>query len=541
MYDIKISNGTILDGTGAPGLRADIAVTGDRIAAIGDLKGEKAVKTIDASGKFVSPGFIDMHTHSDMSLLYDSYASSRIHTGVTTDVIGNCGIGVAPVNEKNKQLLLDYLATRIVGTIPAPLELHWSTFGEYLNYIDKNPPAVNVAPLLAQGAIRIAEMGFSKEAAAPDQIRAMRAEVKKAMEEGAIAMTSGLIYLPGAYTGREELAELCKELRPYGGYYCTHMRNEGDTIFEAIDESIYIAKTAGVPLHISHLKLFGESNFGQTDKIFAVLDKAEEEGLRVTFDCYPYEAGMSSLSALLPSWVFEGGVDKLVERIREPENRLRLRREIEEGIPGWQNPCKASGGFKNVIIASLMLEKNKWYEGKSVEEIAKLQGKDPYDVVFDTLIEENAKVQMVTYMMSGEDVLKIVTHPKTMFGSDSMSLSTEGLLAFGKPHPRAFGTFGRIYSHYVKELGVLTFEEAVKKMTSMPAALLRLRDRGILREGYFADVVVFDPDTIKDRATYTDPKQYTEGIECVIVNGKIALEEGIQTKTLAGRVLRNLK
>ncbi len=539
MLDVKIVNGTIMDGTGAAGYRADLGIEGDKIVAIGDLKDSEAKKVLDAAGKIVCPGFIDFHTHSDLSILYDSFTRSRIHTGITTDVVGNCGIGVAPIREEKKQLLLDYLATRIVGTIPAPLELHWSTMKEYLDYVDQNPPAVNVVPLLAQGAIRIDEMGFSDKPATEEEIKNMRGQVKKAMDEGAFCLTSGLIYLPGAYTSKEELAELCKELDKFGGYYCTHMRDEGDTIDDALDEAIYIAKEGGCPLHVSHLKVMGSQNWGRIDHIFEKLEQAEKDGVETSWDVYPYTAGMTSLTALLPPWVFEGGVKNLVERIKSQDVRERIKKDIDTGLPKWQNMFKMSSGWQDVVIASVMGEENKALEGKSIQQISEEQGKDPFDVVFDTIIAENGKVQIVIEVMSEEDVLKVVKHPKTMIGSDSMDLSTEGLLSVGKPHPRAFGTVGRIFNHYVKEIGALTFEDAIRKMTFLPAKRLGLTDRGILKENCFADVVVFDPETIADKATYGDPKQYTVGIEDVIVNGQIAFENGVQTDVLAGRVIRN--
>ncbi len=538
MLDLKIINGSIIDGTGSKAYQGDIGIKDGKITAIGNLEKEEADKVIDAAGLAVAPGFIDLHTHSDMSIIYDRYARSRIYAGVTTDVIGNCGIGVAPVAEDKKQLLIDYLGTRIVGTIPAPLELHWSTFKEYLDYVDEHNPAINVVPLLAQGAIRIKEMGFSKEPATPEQIERMKQDVIQGFEEGARALTSGLIYMPGAYTPKEELAALSSVIGEYGGYYCTHMRSESDDIFEAIDEAIYIAREAKCPLHISHLKLMGKDNWHQIDKLFGKINAAREEGIEVTFDAYPYTAGMTSLSALLPPWVLEGGIEKLMERIQDEKCKEQIKKDIATGIPGWQNYYAAIGNWKGVIIASVMTEANKWMEGKTLEEVAQAKGMDPYETIYEILMQEKARVQVVTIIMDEEDVAKIIGHPDCMYGSDSMSLSTEGLLSIGKPHARAFGTQGRIFDTYVRKMGLMTTEEAVKKMTSMPAQRLGLTDRGTLKEGYAADIVVFDPETIADNATYANPQQYNTGIFHVVVNGKIALEDGKQTEELAGRVLR---
>ena len=539
MLDIKIINGVIIDGSGKDAYKADLGITGDKITKIGDLSNEDAKTTIDAKGQAVSPGFIDMHTHSDMSLVYDRNASSRIRTGVTTDVIGNCGIGVAPVKEENKQLLLDYLGTRIVGSMPVKLELKWDSYESYIKYMEENPPAVNVAPLLAQGPIRIYEMGFSKEEPTDKELENMVELSDDCMKQGPLGMTSGLVYLPGEYTTQKELVELCKKVAKYDGFYATHMRNEGDEIFEAMDEAIDVARQSGVRLHISHLKCLGYRNFGQTDKLFEKINKAREEGLKVSFDVYPYNAGMTSLSAMLPPWMFEGGVDKMVERLTDEKNRKQIVHDIENGLPGWQYFGGSLRSWDDVTIVSVTQDEDAWMEGMKLTEIAAKWDKDVYNTMFDILYKENGRVQITIVLMDENDVQTILSHPDSMVGSDSMSLATEGLLAKTSTHPRAFGTQAKVLGEFVREKKCFSLEEGVKKLTYNPAQILKIEGRGLLKEGNFADIVIFNPDTIKDMATYKNPKQSPIGIDTVIVNGVVAFEDGKQLEVLPGRFLKN--
>ncbi|MEA4847911.1 MAG: D-aminoacylase [Clostridiaceae bacterium] len=537
MLDLKIINGHLIDGSGDKRYKSDTGIKGDKIVAIGDLKDQESVRTIDAEGLVVSPGFIDMHTHSDLSILYDAHNNSKVYDGVTTEVIGNCGIGVAPVNPEYKQHLIDYLGTRIIGSLPVRLELNWGSFKEYLDYVASHAPSVNVVPLVAQGAIRIAEMGFAKGKGIPAQVKHMQKMVSDAMAEGGVGLSSGLVYLPGAYTDTEELTELSKAIRPYGGFYVTHMRNEGDNIFEALEEAINIAKGADVPLHVSHLKLASRKVMGKTEQLFKKIEDAEKEGVEISFDVYPYSCGMTSLGTLMPPWAFEGGVHKLIERLRDKGMRARIKEDCLKGIPGWQNYGKDVDSWDDIMISTVISDSCKYLEGKTIAEIAAEENKEPYEAIFDLLIKENGRIQIVIKMMNDDDVQKIVGHKGAMYGSDGMSLSTEGLLSFGKPHPRAFGTHGIIFRKYVREMGVLTLEDAVKKMTSMPAWRLKLDRRGLIKEGYFADITIFDPDKVQDKGIYKDPKQYTVGINNVIVNGKIVLDDGRHQEVFPGRVI----
>ena len=537
MLDLKIINGRIIDGSGKIAYVGDVGVSKDKIVAIGDLRDQESVQTIDANGNIVAPGFIDMHTHSDLSVMYDRKANSKLYSGVTTEVIGNCGIGVAPVREENRNLLIDYLGTRLIGSIPVTIELPWTSFREYLECLDKNPPSVNVAPLLGQGVVRIAVMGFAKGMPTASELNDMQQIVNTAMAEGALGLSSGLVYLPGEYSSTAEIGELCKSIAPYQGIYCTHMRTESDGIMGAIDEALRIGELGGVPVHISHLKLLSQNMLGKTDLVLERLARAERSGIEVSYDVYPYTAGLTSLSACMPPWVFEGGVDKMIQRLQDPTVRYRIRKEIAEGLPGWQNFVKSAGGWGKFFVSSVRSEVNKCLEGKFITEIAELQGKDPYDAAFDLLVAENGRVQMNYYAMLEEDVITFLQQPKAMIGSDAMSLSAEGILSFGKPHPRAFGTPTRLLARYVREMKALSFEEAIKKMTSLPAQRLGLKQRGLIKEDYYADIVIVNPETVQDKATYVDSKQYSQGIEAVIVNGQLVLEKGCHKEIYPGRVL----
>ncbi|MBS6952260.1 MAG: D-aminoacylase [Enterocloster asparagiformis] len=539
MLDIKIINGTVFNGVSEEGFRADIGILGEKIVEIGNLVDAPAREIIDAQGKAVCPGFVDVHTHSDMSLIYDHMGSSKVYDGVTTDVIGNCGIGVAPVCEERKKELITYLGTRLIGTIPVRLELPWNTMEEYLDTMDQHHPAINVVPLVSHGAIRINEMGFAKENPTERQLARMREQVRIAMEAGCAGLSSGLMYMPGEYSTVEELGELSRAVAPFDSFYVSHIRNEGDTIFEALDEAIAVAKWGGTALHISHLKLAGSGVWGKTDQVFEKIDKARREGVEVTFDVYPYACGCTSLGTCMPPWTFEGGTSNMLERIKDSGNRSRIIQEIRDGLPKWQNPVKTVGDWNRITFASADTEEGKAaLIGKTIAQVCGEMGCDPYELIFDTLIRENGRVQILPAMMDQDDVDKIVSHPDSMIGSDGMSLSTEGILSTGNPHPRAFGTHGHVLAYYVRERKLLSLGAAIRKMTSMPAHRLRLQERGELKMGYFADITVFDPETVQDMATYVKPKQYTRGIHTVIVNGRIALRDGVQTGEAAGRTLR---
>ncbi|MCI2424773.1 D-aminoacylase [Candidatus Acetothermia bacterium] len=506
------------------------------IKKIGDIK-EGAKRAIDAEGMIVCPGFIDMHSHSDFALLLNPKAESKILQGVTTEVIGNCGASAAPIKDKTIDLLKDY-TNPMLGFLKDCLDWDWRGFGEYLAKLKKGI-AVNVAPLAGQGTIRIAVMGFDKRDPKEKELAEMKELLKAAMEEGAFGLSTGLIYPPGCFSQTEELIELAGVIKDYEGIYFSHIRGESNTLIPALKEAITIGEKAGVSVEISHHKAAGKANWGKVKETLRIIEEARERGLDVTSDQYPYTATSTGLSALLPDWVHEGGVKRLVGRLRDPQTRRRIRKDMEGDRLIYWNPLKATE-WSNIMISAVGTERNRELEGKSIEEIAKLWDKDSFDVLFDLLIEEESNVRMVFFRMSEDDVITVMRHPTTMIGSDGAAISREGPLSKGKPHPRSYGTFPRILGKYVREEKVLTLEDAVRKMTFLPAQKLKLRDRGVLKQEYKADIVVFDPEKVKDRATYTYPHQQPEGILYVLVNGEIAVEEGKYVGKTAGKVLTPL-
>lgn len=533
MFDLIITNGRILDGLGNPWYRGDVGIEDEVIKKIGVVK-EGAKRAIDAEGMIVCPGFIDMHSHSDFALLVNPRAESKILQGVTTEVIGNCGVSAAPIKGETIDLLKDY-TNSMLGCLKDYLDWDWRSFGEYLAKL-REGVVVNVVPLVGQGTIRIAVMGFDKGEPKEKELAEMKQLLKAAMDQGAFGLSTGLIYPPGCFSKTEELIELTGVIKDYEGIYFSHIRGESHTMIAALKEAITIGEKAGVSVGISHHKAAGKENWGKVKETLKIIEEARERGLDVTSDQYPYTAGSTALSALLPDWVHEGGVKRLLERLKDPQTRERIREDIEGDRLNWWNPIKTTE-WGNIMISAVGSEKNREFEGKTIEEIAKLWDRDSYDVLFDLLIEEESNVGMVLFMMSEDDVVTVMRHPTTMIGSDGSALSREGPLSKGKPHPRSYGTFPRILGKYVRDEKVLTLEDAVRKMTSLPAQKLILRDRGMLKEGCKADIVVFDPEKVKDMATYTDPHQQPEGILYVLVNGEIAVEDGKYIGKTAGKVL----
>jgi N-acyl-D-amino-acid deacylase len=525
VYDVIIENGTIVDGSGNPWFYGDIGVKAGKISRIGCLREHRAVERIDGRGLMVCPGFIDIHCHSDGLIFRDPPEQGKVLQGVTTETIGNCGISLAPTSHETLELLKKYTAAFCAGV---PLAWNWHTVGDYLRQVEAVGSITNAAALVGHGTIRIAVMGFDDRKPTGEEMVNMKRLVAEALADGAFGMSSGLIYPPGLFSTTDELVELCKVVAAEGGIYTTHMRGETDMVLDSVKEALEIGRKSGVSVEISHHKTAGRDNWGKSRQTLELVEAARRDGIDVTCDVYPYTAANTMLGALLPPWMHEGGTQVLLTRLKEPENRRRIKRELITSLPGWENYAKASG-WENIYIASS--RKATTYEGKSMQEIADVKHIDPAEAMFDLMIETEGDVLMTFFMMCEDDVSYIMRHPAVMVASDAIPST-------GKPHPRYFGTFPRVLGKYVRKDNVLPLEEGIRKMTSMPAQKLGLRNRGLLKEGMWADITVFDPRQIEDKATYQDPQQYAVGIKYVLVNGKFAVREGKYTGAKSGQVLR---
>ena len=522
MTDIIIRNGRVVDGTGNPWYRADVAITGGRIESVGRVSGA-ATSVIDAQDMCVCPGFIDMHAHPDLTVLYKEVQDYKLRQGITTEVSGNCGFTAAPLNPDTEEGLKRYLT---FITPPAGVSWQWRTFADYLEAVRGSSPSTNLAPLIGHGTVRIAVMGFDQRAPTSDELQRMKALVAEAMDAGAFGISTGLVYVPGTFAETSEIVELAKVAAEYGGIYATHMRNEGDNLLSSIEESIEIGRQARIAVQISHHKAAGHANHGKVKESLALLERTRDEGLDVTADQYPYHASSTTLQAILPPWAQEGGVDHVIRRLQDSETRDRIRSELLTSL----GETRSGAGLDNILVSSVVTEANRRFVGMRITEIAEGRNQDPIDAAFDLLVEESCGVGMVAFAMSEDDVRTVMAHPTTMIGSD-------GLYSPGNPHPRVYGTYPRILGRYVREEGLLSLEDAVRKMTSFPAQKLGLHSKGVLRPGADADVVVFDPKTVMDKATFEHSAQYPEGIEYVLVNGELSVDKGRFTGHTAGRVL----
>lgn len=527
MYDLLLTHAKIIDGTGSPWFYGDLGIKGDTISAIGKLSGALAKQVIDVKGKVVCPGFIDMHTHSDLFVLEKPLIEAKIRQGITTDLLGQDGIAAAPLPS-------EYVETwrkNLSGLDGTPdIEWDWRDVDSYLTKIDKLQPSYNLAFLVPHGNIRMEVMGLANRTATDEEIEKMKEVLRLSLEQGACGLSTGLIYPPCCFADMRELTALCSVIAEYGVPLVIHQRSEGDEIIESMNELIDMMKETGAHLHFSHLKVCGKKNWHKTDDVLATIDKARSEGVEVTFDQYPYTAGSTMLSAILPPWAHDGGTEKLLLRLADQELRNKMKQEMETGYPGWDSMSEWAG-WDGIIITSVVSEENQHLVGKNVIEITALLGKEnPADVALDLILAEKNAVGMIDFVMSDEYVSKIMAHPAGTIGSD-------GLLG-GKPHPRAYGSFPRVLGKYVRQENVLPLHEMIRRLTSQPARIIGFQDRGIVRTGMKADLVVFDEEQVIDTATYTNSRQYPEGIDYVIVNGSIVIDHEITNDTHSGKVLR---
>jgi N-acyl-D-amino-acid deacylase len=518
-YDLIIKNGKVIDGSGNPWIKVDIGVIGDQIVTIGKLSNYKSENIIDAKDFVVSPGFIDIHSHSDISVLVDPKVQSKIRQGVTTEVIGNCGNSAAPMNHDLKEYREKYARNQV----PEDFEFNWESMKDYLGLIELQGSSFNVIALVGHGTIRQNIMGHENRKPTKEELEEMKNMVAQAMKEGAWGMSTGLIYPPSVYGDTDEIIELVKIVAKYNGIYASHIRGEGETLLEAVSEAGEIGLKSGVPVQIAHFKASGKPYWGKTVESLALVRKYRDKAVDLTFDQYPYIASSTGLSALFPHWAHEGGAEKMIERLRNTETRKRMRKELRFDYE-----------WKDIMV--VFTKNSPLFNGKNLEEIASIEGKDPYDSVCDLLIAENNQVPAVMFGINEEDLKRVMKSPYGMVGSDGTAVSPNGVLGRGNPHPRYYGTFPRVLGHYVRE-HVISLQEAIRKMTSAPAQKLGIKDRGLLREGFKADITVFDPLKIKDRATFMNPKQYSSGIPYVIVNGETVIEKGDHTTKLPGNPL----
>jgi len=529
-YDVILRGGTVYDGTGTPGRIADVGIRGDRIAAVGDLAKAQAKTVLDAKGLAVAPGFINMLSWSTDSLIADGRSQGEIRQGVTLEVMGE-GNSMGPLTDDMKRRAVEQM-----GDIR--YDITWTTLAEYLAFLEKKGVSTNVASYIGAATIREHVVGLEDRPATPAELEKMRALVRQEMEAGALGIGSSLIYAPGTYASTEELIELNKAAAPYGGRYISHLRSEGDRFLEAVDELITIARAAGVPAEIYHLKAAGASNWPKMDQAIAKIEAARKGGLRITADMYTYTAGSTGFDACIPPWSRAGGYDALFKRIADPATRARMIAEMRAPAVGWENLCQAAGTPHGLLLVEFKNDTLKPLTGKRLDEVMKIRGKDAENTILDLIAEDRTRVGVVFFLMSEDNVRKQVQLPWVSFGSDASSMAPEGVFLKSSTHPRAYGNFARLLGRYVRDEKLVPLPEAIRRLTSLPAANLGLKDRGTLAVGAFADVVAFDPAAIADKATYEQPHQYAVGMRHVVVNGVPVLRDGEHTGATPGRALK---
>lgn len=529
-YDVVIRNAMIYDGSGVVGVAGGIAIAGDTIAVVGNVDGLRGETDIDAGGFAVAPGFINMLSWATVSLIHDGRSQSDIRQGVTLEVFGE-GWSMGPLNPAMKSEMQESQ-----GDIR--YEVSWTTLGEYLEHLERRGISTNVASFIGATTVRIHELGHVDRPPTPEELKRMKGLVAAAMEEGALGVGSSLIYAPAFYANTDELIELCKTAAEYGGMYITHMRSEGNRLIEAVQEVLTIARSAGIRAEIYHLKAAGSQNWRKMDDVIRMVEEARAGGLKITADMYTYTAGATGLDAAMPPWVQEGGHKEWVRRLRDPAIRNQVAREMSVPTDRWENLYLAAGSAENVLLVGFKTDSLKYLTGRSLAEVAALRGKSPEETAIDLVIQDDSRVETVYFLMSEENIRKQIALPWVSFGSDAESLAPEGAFLKSNPHPRAYGTFARLLGRYVRDEKVIPLEEAVRRLTSLPADNLGLKKRGRLVPGAMADVVLFDPSVVQDHATYADPHKYSTGMIHVFVNGVQVLRNGEHTGATPGRVVR---
>jgi dihydroorotase/N-acyl-D-amino-acid deacylase len=529
-FDLVITNGHIIDGTGSPWYSGDIGIRDGRIAAIGNLSGAARKRTIDAKGKIVAPGFVDMLGQSEATILVDPRLPSKIYQGITTEITGEGG-SAAPLNDA-------IIAADRAGYEHYKINPDWRTFRQYFSRLEKQGMGINLASYVGATQVRRMVLGDADVQPTHQQLEKMKALVRDAMRDGAVGVSTSLMYAPAPYAKTEEIIALASEASKFGGIYATHMRNESDNVLESINEAVRIGREARIPVEIWHFKVAGKANFGRMPELVARVNKARAEGVDVEADTYAYTAWFNSMSAFVPAWAHDGGDAKLIERLKDPTARARIRKDMETPSKDWDNEWDEISGPQDVMISVVQNPALKKFQGKRLTEVAKTLNKDPMDALFDLLIDDKAFTECAVFGMSEPDVALALQQPWVSVDNDSSGTSPEGILGEEHPHPRAYGTFPRILRKYVREEKKLTLEEAIRKFSALPAQRMRLTDRGVLKLGMWADVVVFDPATVRDVATFDDPNRLSEGMEYVLINGVPVIENGKMTGSLPGKVLR---
>ena len=528
-FDVLINNGTVYDGTGGEGQHLDVAIKGDRIAGLGHFKNEKAKTVIDANGLAVAPGFINMLSWSVASLIQDGRSQSEMREGVTTEIMGE-GESMGPLNDELKKRMLQQQTD-------IKFDIKWNTLAEYLRYLEARGISCNVASFLGAATVREYVIGFEDKQPTPQQLDRMREVVRQAMEEGALGIGSALMYPPAFFAKTEELIELCKVAAKYQGKYISHMRNEGNHLLEALDELLRISREASIPAEVYHIKAAGQRNWGKEDELLTRIEQAQKQGLKITADMYTYPASGTGLDACLPPWTEDGGYPALFKRLRDPATREKIAAQVRADSPDWDNAYLSAGSPERILLVGFKSERLKPLTGKTLAEVAKIRGKDPVETIMDLIAEDESRIDTIYFEMSEDNLRKEIAKPWISFCSDEASQAPEGVFLKSNPHPRAYGSFARVLGKYVRDEKVIPIREAIGRLSGLPATNLGLDHRGFLKEGMFADVVVFDPATIQDHATFEKPHQYATGVKHVFVNGVQVLKDGEHTGAKPGRAL----